>query len=287
MKIHNATSTIFQITILLALNTIPIGAIEETEPGIGIEQKYFNSSYEPGAILFNPPDGWHVADPKALPPSVKLMVVGQGSQIFPPSINLGSERFTGTLKDYLETVKAINDSQGAEWKDLGNINTQAGNASLSQVDTKTEWGEVRMMHVILIKNEVAYILTAAALKDEFPKFYKEFFKSMRSLRFNKDLIEMIPDSSRRKTLSRSTEQLRSAWEKLFENERGNQSTLSVTTAKERLFESDQFQNNYWKPFQEMLEENYQDLGNSWRDQMLTHVKKELTTLTTPSKGQQH
>jgi hypothetical protein len=40
-----------------------------------------------------------------------------------------------------------------------------------------------MMHVMLKKNGVMHILTAAALKSEFPKFYKEIFASMRSLHF--------------------------------------------------------------------------------------------------------
>lgn len=140
-------------------------------------------------VLFNPPEGWHLADAKALPPSVKVMVVGKGSNVFPPSINLGTENFKGSLKQYLQVIKSINDSHGSEWKDLGNIQTEAGSASLSQVDAKTEWGEVRMMHVILVKDDQAYILTAAALKEEFPKFYKDFFNSMRSIRFDKAPVQ--------------------------------------------------------------------------------------------------
>lgn len=133
---------------------------------------------------FTPPSGWRIADNKALPPSVKIMVVGKGEHEFPPSINLGTEQFNGTLKDYLKVIKTINDAQGATWKDLGLIRTEAGDASLSQLDTKTEWGDVRMMHVILVKNGTVYILTSAALQSEFPKFYKDFFNAMKSFRFN-------------------------------------------------------------------------------------------------------
>lgn len=143
-----------------------------------------NSQNAQETISFKPPEGWHLADSKALPPSVKIMVVGRGSNLFPPSINLGTENYKGTLKQYLQVIKAINESHGSEWKDLGSIQTKAGSASLSQVDTRTEWGEVRMMHVVLIKDDQVYILTAAALKEEFSKFYKDFFNSMRSLSFN-------------------------------------------------------------------------------------------------------
>ena len=122
---------------------------------------------------------------KELLPSVKAMVVGKGAYEFPPSINLGTEPYTGTLKQYLKRIKDINTSQGAEWKDLGSIRTQAGDASFSQVDRKTEWGDVRMMHVILIKDGTVYIMTAAARKEEFPTFYKTFFTALSSLRFEK------------------------------------------------------------------------------------------------------
>ena len=135
-------------------------------------------------VEFTPPEGWLSADPKALPKHVFVMVLGKGKKEFPPSINLGMSPFKGTLKDYLKNVKAINDAHGIEWKDLGSIRTEAGVASLSQIDMATKWGEVREMHVILVKDDMVYILTAAALKEEFPAFYKEFFKSMRSLRFN-------------------------------------------------------------------------------------------------------
>lgn len=138
---------------------------------------------ESNALIFTPPKGWHIADPKQLPNSVKVMIVGAGAHEYPPSMNLGTENYKGTLKQYLNRIKEINKARGAHWKDLGSIQTEAGEGSLSQVNTKTSWGEIKMMHLILKKDGVIYILTASALKDEFPKFYKEFFASMKSLRF--------------------------------------------------------------------------------------------------------
>lgn len=136
-------------------------------------------------IQFTPPQGWKFAETLNLPKSVKVMVVGNGQNEFPPSLNLGTETFTGNLKDYLKIVQTLNESRHVEWKDLGTIHTEAGNASLSQADTQTEWGDVRMMHVILLHKGTVYILTAAALKEEFPSFYKDFFKAMTSLRLVK------------------------------------------------------------------------------------------------------
>ena len=197
--------TVFSLTLLSRLFYIESAFAEEIKNSkeiVGIEENYFNNAREEGAIMFNPPEGWHIADPKALPPSVKLMVVGKGNSIFPPSINLGVEKYNGDLKSYLKMIKSINESQGSEWKDLGTIKTQAGIASLSQIDAKTEWGVVRMMHVILLQDgtNTAYILTAAALKEEFSKHYKDFFKSMKSLRFNMSASDTIPDKDKNKNI---------------------------------------------------------------------------------------
>lgn len=130
---------------------------------------------------FVPPADWKSADPASLPKQVKALVIGKGDHEMPPSINLGYEVYPGTLKDYLKIVKEFNQSQGDPWKDLGTIETKSGPASLSQADVKTKWGQVRQMHVILLKNGVIYILTAAALQEEFPKFYPAFFESLKSL----------------------------------------------------------------------------------------------------------
>lgn len=154
------------------------------------------------ALMFTPPEGWLSADPKELPPRVKVMVVGNTKSYYPPSINLTTEEYKGSLKEYLKIVKAINESQNAEWKNLGTIHTEAGRGNLSQVDMETAHGTIRLMHVILAKDEQVYILTAAALKDEFPRFYSSFFQSMQSLRFGDIAAEQLTANLHQKTVER-------------------------------------------------------------------------------------
>lgn len=181
MKRFSFISTLTSLALLLildqnyAFSTPPISSL----PQDSLSQK--NDKID--VITFNSPEGWRFADKSSLPPSVKAMVIGKGPSEYPPSINLGAENYSGTLKQYLNRIKEINASQGIKWKDLGTIHTQAGDASLSQIDTKTQWGDVRMMHVILIHEGLVYILTAAALKDEFSIFYKDIFNSLSSLHF--------------------------------------------------------------------------------------------------------
>jgi len=139
-------------------------------------------------LMFTPPLGWRYADANALPEHVNLMVVGKGAHEFPPSIALGTEIYNGTLKQYLKKIKEINRDKGYEWKDLGTIRTEMGNASISQVDTKTKWGDVRLMHVIIYQNGIIYVVTASALKEEFPSLYKQILDSFRSLKFVKTAL---------------------------------------------------------------------------------------------------
>lgn len=144
----------------------------------------FSCLYGERSIVFTPPQGWMLLDSKLLSPRIKVMIVGKGkNNFYPPSINLGYEDYPGSLRDYLKEVKEINKKTGAVWTDLGTIQTLAGIASLSQVDLETEWGEVRMMHVMLIEDKILYVLTAASLKDEFSSFLPTMLSAMQSLRF--------------------------------------------------------------------------------------------------------
>lgn len=169
---------------LVALPLLAEEALLAPEEVEKIQSAYEKMATEPGSVMFDPPAGWKMADPKVLSQHIKIMVVGDTQGAFPPSINLAWDPFKGTLKEYLKMVKSFNDSQNADWKDLGTIATKAGNASLSQVDTKTKWGVERQMQVIFLKDEKAWILTCSALKDEFARYYKDFFEAIKSLRIN-------------------------------------------------------------------------------------------------------
>lgn len=151
-------------------------------PLLAAQQNSISSSPSENQLAsFEVPDGWRYAEASMLPQHVHIMVVGKGSQAYPPSINLATEEYAGSLASYLEIVKKINSQSNSSWKSLGMVKTKAGEANLSQVETRTEWGEVKMMHAILSKGGIIYIVTASALKSEFPTYYRQFFNSIRSL----------------------------------------------------------------------------------------------------------
>ncbi len=244
------------------------------------EEKVIQDSFkvmanEPGAVLFSPPEGWLLADPKALPVHVKIMVVGKGASDYPPSMNLAAEKYNGTLKQYLKIIKTINDNNGYEWKDLGAIRTEAGEASLSQVDIKSKWGTERLMHVIMLRDGTVYILTAAALKDEFPKFYREFFTAMRSLRINKSVYDMIADTTRRANLHKAVGELKLSWKGYYQKFKQQGTIQPGQDLADAAFDSNEFQESFWTPFKTMLARDYADMGTTWQQQMLDHAQDEI------------
>lgn len=228
-----------------------------------------------GIVFFTPPEKWMMADPNNLPSRVRVMVIGKGPTNFPPSINLSWEPFSGTLKDYLKMVKNLNASQGYPWKDLGTIQTQAGTGSLSQVDTKTQWGEIRLMHVILKKNGNIYILTTSALKEEFSLFYKDFFAAMRSLKIAKDEYEMVSNSLQRSQLKTAADKLKSQWQTLLAKSQKENSVIGEEKFQEKVFNSPEFQVSLWKPFQEMLNQKYNQYGPEWQSLFLQKLEDQL------------
>ena len=229
-------------------------------------------------VIFTPPTTWQMADPAALPGRVRTMVIGKSSSSFPPSINLSTEPYKGTLRQYLKIVKNMNAAQGYEWKDLGTIQTQAGPGSLSQVDTKTQWGTVRLMHVILVKNGHVYILTASALKDDFAKNYKDFFTAMRSLRIAKDIYEMIPETQMRSQLQTSVSKLEAQWKAMLSQKKNEDPQLSWDELQEKVFNSEQFQTNLWIPFKEMVKEKFSQQGEEWQSLFLQKIEDQLFSL---------
>lgn len=239
--------------LVLALHAIPLTAADAV-PQTEIEM--YDSMNEPGAVMFTPPREWRYADSSQLGKAVKLMVVGTGSSHFPPSINLATETYQGSLKDYLKIMKAINDKDGAVWKDLGTIKTSAGNGSLSQVDLKNQWGEVREMHVVLKKKDTIYIITTAALREDFSKYYKDFFEAMRSLKINKEFDEMVSSPSLREELLKKIAALKMA-------------------AQGSSFTSEEFQTHEWKSFQDFLDERFSMMGTKWINYVKERIKSEL------------
>jgi len=146
----------------------------------------------PEGCEFVPPTGWHAADTSQFPENLRAMVVGKGKGPYPPSLNIWIEPYSGTQKSYLKSIKDACLEDKDEFRDLGEIKTQSGNASLCQVDRKTKWGDERQMHALIVRYNKAYLLTAAALKTEFSEYTSQFFDAIRSMKINQSASELSP-----------------------------------------------------------------------------------------------
>lgn len=180
---------------------------------------------------------------------------------FCPSINLAVEETDASLHDYLKAVKAIHErDRKNHWRTLGKVRTGAGLAQLTEIDTSSDYGPIRMLQLILIKDKHAYILTAAALKEDFSEHYREFQSTFRSLELTNDLLSSIPQLDRRELLKNEQSQLLVSWKK-----------------ENRLAEDPAFH-----AFQKILLDNYADMGAFWQTLVLRQTQEKLISVSEPT-----
>ncbi len=141
---------------------------------------------EEPACAFTAPKGWEAIEPNALNEQVKLAYIKkEAKEGFFPSLNLVVENVTGNLTDYLNNVKKIHEqNRNNRWRKLGKVHTAAGEAQLTEVDTHSAFGPVRLLQLFLLKEGRVYIVTEAALKKDIPHLYTDFQKSFHSLTVN-------------------------------------------------------------------------------------------------------
>lgn len=222
--------------------------------------------------FFVPPEGWEIADPKTFSPQVKIAFLKRGNKGFCPSINLAIEETQVSLNDYLKAVKAIHEqNRNNHWRALGKVRTPAGLAQLTEIDCATELGAIRILQLILMKEGRAYVLTAAARKEEFSDYYKEIQSAFRSLTLTSDLLSNIPQLERREILKEKQHQLLDAAE---------QSMLASAEKTQPLVDPS-FQENHWLPFQQSVLDNFGDMGAFWQVLLLKTTQEKLLCIQLP------
>ncbi len=158
---------------------------------------------EPPICHFSPPAGWEIAQLQDPSPYVQIGFIGKGSSEFRPSINLAFEEIDISLKEYLKAVKETHLLEpGTKWRDLGKFNFQAGIGRLTEINSSSPWGEVKILQALFVKDQTAYILTAACLKEDFPKIQSSLLTSLQSLRLSPDLFTPLVDLSKREALEK-------------------------------------------------------------------------------------
>lgn len=215
---------------------------------------------EPRAF-FKPPREWSPATPES--PHVKALFLEKSRSSFPASVNLATEPVTLTLKEYLKVVQELYRSKpGVVWREIGKIETRAGEAALTEIETQNQWGTVKMVQMLFLKEGLVHIVTTAALKNEYSKHYQEFYKIFKSFNVASDPLDILGEEKRGR--------IEQAIEKM---QRAMNCDLSDfdTALQDKLF-----QKKEWKPFQTMLAKEFEEHGIYWQALMLDSAQNMLS-----------
>jgi len=177
---------------------------------------------------FIPPKGWEIA--QLLHPSSFIQVgfLGKGSSLFRPSINLAFEEVDEGLKEYAKAVKEIHLSDpGIKCRDLGKFPMKAGEGRLLELSSNNPGGEIKQFQALFVKDKIAYILTAAILKEDLPKLQSEVIQSLQSLNLVSDLYSSISD----KDLKTELQAFAAGLDLSIENKKKNLESLDKTLAE--------------------------------------------------------
>jgi len=224
----------------------PLDAHEETSEDIVQPLQTDSTSDIPSPparyCYFHPPKGWDIVDRRHAGPQIQMAFIKKAKKEgFCPSLNLAIENVEGTLNEYLNDVKAIYEQDRKNhWRKLGKVRTHAGEAQLTEIDTLSALGSVRMLQLIFLKEGQAYIITAAALKNDFCRYYRDFQDAFHSLTVTADLFEAIPQLERRTALKQEIDKL-----------------LLARTEEE-------FEKKHLPAFQKKLEDEFDDMGSFWQ-----------------------
>lgn len=223
------------------------------------------SAETPLHCFFTPPSGWLVGDPKQLSGRVQISFLKK-QEGFCPSINLAVEPTDVSQEEYIQIVQSIHENHHADrWRRLGKVPALAGNCDLTELDMTTEWGPVRLLQLILVRDGCAYIMTAAATKKEIASYYGDFQACFRSLQMTPNLIDVIPDTKRRELLKNLQDNLVTKLETLIQQ----------TGSKDLALADSEFQNALWIPFEHTVMDHYKDMGAHWQILFLKTVYTQL------------
>lgn len=218
---------------------------------------------------FVPPKTWDVVDPSKLTSMFKIAFVERSNKTFKPSLNLGIQKTKVSLAEYVEAAKKQHlTNRNKKWSELGLVKTKAGMAHLSQIDEKTQMGDIRSMQCILLHKEHIYVMTAVALREDFLHYHNEFLEAFESFSIHPDTLHSLTQDELKTRYDTKVKELLHEW------------TLFLAAANhpkepQKAFDDKRFQRGLWKDFEKFLSKNFKDQGVFWQVMATKEVRDHL------------
>lgn len=151
--------------------------------------------------FFIPPKDWALTNPKAYTKYIKVAFTKNDKSICRPSINLSIQETDLSLDEYTQEAKKAHEiDNGVTYKILGNMFLKDGKATLSEVVKTIHSIDYKILQMILVKDKVAYILTAACKKEDVINYYPIFIDSFKSFELLDDLFSKVAIKSKKNLL---------------------------------------------------------------------------------------
>lgn len=239
-----------------------------------IVQNQISPPQLPEMCSFTIPDGWQQEKSTRIVDPTKILVKTEKDAIsLAPSINLVIEKIDMTLPEYTNLIKGLYEYvDDAEWNDLGNINTKAGQARLTMIDMEHKYGPIRIMQLSFVKDGILYLITNTALKNDFQKHYQNFFNAMRSFTIYDDIADIPQNNENRAEVALKNNQAKEIWSTIYQQVKEENPNLTPNAIAEKVFENEQFQEQ-WKPLQQTFKESTTNIGPVWQSYILERLQK--------------
>ncbi len=184
--------------ILLIIATILFNCCIASEAPVAAAEPASVNTHPPAPICyFVPPAGWEIAKLANPSPFIQIGFIGKGSTSFRPSINLAFEDDAVNLKEYVKSVKKIHLSDpNTKCRDLGKFNMRAGEGHLLDITVSASHGEIKQYQALFVKDNRAYILTIAVLKEDLPQFQSAMIQSLQTLNLIPDLYAPLDEKQK-------------------------------------------------------------------------------------------
>ncbi len=216
------------------------------------------------------PKKWEIVSTKDFASSIKIGCVAKSKNNLKPSLNLAIEKTKVSFEDYIKAVKDRHISKRKNtYTSLGYLDIAKNKAHLSQIDTKTKCGDMRILQCLLLKDNIAYIMTGVCEKGDFLDIYDQFINAFESFEIAQSPFETLSNLSKENQLKEQISLVKTAWQEL--------KNKSTNHEIDQLFLDKKFQKKNWKNLEKFISKTFKEKGLIWHIQASAYIKSEICT----------